>query len=92
MELVRGNTGYRIVLMTALTLALAVPACANAGTLLMWAGMGHLFFGNALVGLFEAFIIARLYGIRYHHAAPWLVLANYLSMAAGMALVMLDAI
>ena len=34
-------------------LALPMVAMANAGTPLMWAGMLHLLFGNALIGIFE---------------------------------------
>jgi hypothetical protein len=86
MEQATANMGYRILLMTGLLLALTMPACANAGTLLMWAGMAHFFVGNAIIGLCEAFFIARLYGIRYHLISPLAILANYLSMFAGLTL------
>ena len=35
-------------------------ASANAGTPLMWASMLHLVFGNAIIGLIEGLILARL--------------------------------
>ncbi len=58
---------------------------ANAGTLLIWAGMGHLFIGNAIIGVIEAVLIARCFRLRYALIAPYLILANYLSMAGGVA-------
>ncbi|MHB9132844.1 MAG: hypothetical protein ACYDBB_17380 [Armatimonadota bacterium] len=85
----RNRSRYLIVI--GLLLLLATPASANAGTLLIWAEMGHLFFGNLLIGMLEALFIARLFKIRYHLAMPLLVPANYASMASGAALVMLDA-
>ncbi len=76
----------RIVALLAM-LALTPPALANAGTPLMWLTMGHLLIGNALIGVGEAVLIARLFKARLCLAVPVLIVANYVSMIAGAALV-----
>ncbi len=76
------SRGYRLLALIGLAL-LALPACANAGTLLMWAGMGHLFIGNAIIGIIESFFISRIFEIRYDLLLPRLIGANYASMLGG---------
>lgn len=66
-------------------LTCGASAWANAGTPLMWLGFLHLFFGNFLIGVWEALVLAR----RFHlpKTPLWLmVAANYVSAVAGLAL------
>lgn len=60
-------------------------AYADAGTLLMWLGAGHLLFGNAVIGLCEGFIVAKIFQVRMSRGILIMVLANYVSMIAGAA-------
>lgn len=52
---------------------------ANAGTPLMWFSMVHLVLINALIGLFEAWLIRRVFGGTRKTAALFLIAANYVS-------------
>ncbi len=83
---VHGN-GFRIVLTIGLLLALAMPASANAGTVLMWWGMGHLLIGNLFIGMIEAGVLARFYQLDYARTVTWTIAANYCSMIVGFILV-----
>ncbi len=56
---------------------------ANAGTPLMWASAFHLFIGNALIGIFEGMLLARIFGFKRLHAILLMIPANYLSCFAG---------
>ena len=58
-------------------------AYADAGTPLMWAGMLHLVFGNALIGIGEGLLIAKLYNVRKKVMVWIMVGANYFSMFFG---------
>lgn len=49
----------------------------------MWAGLFHLLFGNALIGIFEGLLLARLFRVRRVRAILAMCLANYASMAIG---------
>lgn len=60
-----------------------MPVLANVGTPLMWAGVLHLFLGNALLGVLEGLGVAWLLGVRRLVAIPALVAANYLSAWVG---------
>lgn len=64
---------------------LAFPPCAsaNAGTPLMWAGMLHLVVGNALIGLLEGGLLARLCQIPPGKAIGTMIAANYFSAWVG---------
>jgi hypothetical protein len=62
-------------------------AQANAGTPLMWASILHLTIGNAIIGLLEGLVLARLYRIHKGKAVSLLILANYLSAWLGVMLV-----
>lgn len=69
---------------SALTLlAIPAPVLANAGTPLMWAGMLHLAFGNAIIGCIEGAILARVFGLRSGRTIWAMVLANYFSAWVG---------
>jgi hypothetical protein len=73
---------------TAVLAVLALPAAAmaNAGTPLMWAGMLHLVFGNALIGILEGGLLAKLFRLRVGRTIVVLILANYFSAWLGMGL------
>lgn len=58
-------------------------AYANAGTPLMWLIAGHLIMGNAIIGIFEGFIIAKFFKNRYVRSISIMILANYISMVIG---------
>jgi hypothetical protein len=61
------------------------PQCAwaNAGTPLMWAGMLHLVFGNALIGLGEGLLLAWLFSVPKAKSVSVMILANYASAWVG---------
>ncbi len=63
--------------------ALPHEARADAGTPLMWAGMLHLVFGNALIGLGEGALLAWLFSTPKGKSIAVMVLANYVSAWAG---------
>lgn len=65
-------------------LALPAPVMANAGTPLMWATMLHLALGNALIGLLEGVLLAKLFRLRTGRTVGVLILANYFSAWLGM--------
>lgn len=67
----------------AVTLLTQSFAHANVGTPLMWAGMFHLLFGNAVIGVIEGLLIARLFRTRKSSSVALMVAANYVSMIAG---------
>lgn len=73
-----------------LVLVLATPAVAwaNAGTPLLWAGAFHLVFGNAVIGVLEGLVLARLLGRPRLRAVLIMVVANYASAWAGAWLVL----
>ncbi|MBD2580459.1 hypothetical protein [Oscillatoria sp. FACHB-1406] len=62
------------------------PALANAGTPLIWAGMFHLFLGNAIIGIFEGLLLAKFFGVARNLSINLLVVANYASAWAGILL------
>jgi hypothetical protein len=49
----------------------------------MWATMLHLAIGNALIGLFEGVILARLFSLKKTRTVALLIAANYGSAWAG---------
>jgi hypothetical protein len=63
-----------------------VSALADVGTPLVWGMAFHLFLGNALLGLLEGWLLARVFGLSAKRCAWWLVVANYLSAWCGMML------
>lgn len=56
---------------------------ANAGTALMWLTAGHMFFGNAVIGIVEGLVIALTFKSGIIRSTLVMVLANYVSMIAG---------
>ena len=66
-----------------LVICLPLTARADAGTPLMWAGMLHLFFGNAIIGFFEGFILAKFFKLQAHVCIWTMMLANYFSAWLG---------
>jgi hypothetical protein len=69
--------------------AVAVPqrAWANVGTPLIWAGMFHLFLGNALIGIGEGALLAWLFSVPKRKGVAMMVLANYASAWFGAVLI-----
>lgn len=85
----KANQGRtRAVCIAALVLALAAaPAWGNVGTPLMWASFLHLTIGNAVLGIVEGLILARLFRLRKWWAVGIMVAANYATMAFGLGVV-----
>lgn len=75
----------RPAILLVLTGVVALPqqAYANAGTPLMWAGMLHLAFGNALIGFLEGYLLAWLFRIPRAKAVGIMIAANYVSAWVG---------
>ncbi|MFC1600887.1 hypothetical protein ACFL34_00880 [Candidatus Sumerlaeota bacterium] len=65
---------------------LGVPAAAhaNGASPLILLTMFHLFLGNAAIGIIEGLILAFVFKTPKLRSVLWLILANYLSMFAGM--------
>jgi hypothetical protein len=64
-------------------LAFPVTASANAGTPLMWATILHLTIGNAVIGVFEGFLIARFWKLPMRSCCFVMIAANYVSAWVG---------
>lgn len=58
-------------------------ASANAGTPLMWAGILHLVFGNAIIGLLEGAAIGFLFKRPKGRCIGIMIAANYMSAWVG---------
>jgi hypothetical protein len=58
-------------------------AMANAGTPLMWAGMLHLVFGNALIGVGEGLLLVWLFKTSIPKSVLVMIAANYFSAWFG---------
>ncbi|MEW6025792.1 MAG: hypothetical protein AB1599_00655 [Planctomycetota bacterium] len=67
------------------TLIIMVPyhAYSNTGTVVMWAGIAHLFIGNAVIGLIEGLIIGIVFKTSRLLTVPVMIAANYISMWVG---------
>ena len=77
----------RIMAVTGLLVGLLLPtspAYADAGTPLMWLGIGHLLFGNLIIGIGEGLLAARWLKLRKPRTVGIFILANYGSMIAGL--------
>jgi len=64
---------------------LAAPARANSGTPLMWVGWFHFVFGNLLIGMWEARVLQKRFGLG-NWPVGWMFAANYASAIAGLGL------
>jgi hypothetical protein len=73
----------RILGLIALLTCVPLSARADAGTPLMWAGMLHLVFGNAIIGIFEGFILARIFKLKSNVCVLVMIAANYFSAWGG---------
>lgn len=60
--------------------------CANAGTPLIITGGLYLLLGNFFIGIFEGFLLIRIFHIRKFSPIPVMVLANYASAWAAVGL------
>jgi hypothetical protein len=58
-------------------------AHADCLTSLMWLTAGHLFIGNAIIGVFEGLIMAKTFKTKHTRSILIMILANYISMIAG---------
>lgn len=65
--------------MTELTLA-------NVGSPLVFLSLGHLAVGNFLIGWLEGSLLSRWLGLPRRAVVLWMILGNYFSAAAGVAL------
>ncbi|MGO8672509.1 MAG: hypothetical protein ACLQVD_14230 [Capsulimonadaceae bacterium] len=74
---------FTAVFAAVLVLCLAAPARADMGTPLMYAGMFHLAFANAFIGLFESVIVQKAFRDEWRHLWWSSILANYLSAWVG---------
>ncbi|HQC42513.1 MAG TPA: hypothetical protein PLV91_03470 [Verrucomicrobiota bacterium] len=86
---VRLGFKYRLLLFLVLLGVVAFPqhACANTGTPLIWATGLHLFYGNALIGLGEGLLLARLFSLPKGKCVTAMIVANYASAWLGVVLI-----
>jgi hypothetical protein len=73
----------RILGLIALLTCVPLTARADAGTPLMWAGMLHMVFGNAIIGIFEGLILARVFKLKSGKCVLVMICANYFSAWGG---------
>jgi len=73
----------RILGLIALLICVPLTARADAGTPLMWAGMLHMVFGNAIIGIFEGLILARVFKLKSGKCVLVMICANYFSAWGG---------
>jgi len=73
-------------LATFVTALWPISALADVGTPLVWGTTFHLFLGNALLGLAEGWLLARVFRLSVRSCAWRLVIANYLSAWIGVSL------
>jgi hypothetical protein len=67
----------------ALFICIPFTARANAGTPLMWAGMLHMVFGNAIIGFIEGTILSRVFKLNNGGCVLVMICANYSSAWGG---------
>jgi hypothetical protein len=73
----------RILGLLALLVCIPLTARADAGTPLMWAGLLHLVFGNAIIGVFEGLLLAWIFKLRKGFCVLVMIPANYFSAWVG---------
>lgn len=59
---------------------------ANTTTWMMFVNLPMLLVGNVLIGLLEGVILTWVFKVRWHRAVAFMIVANYVSMLAGLAL------
>lgn len=76
------------ILRLAVIVAVLWPVCALAdvGTPLVWGTAFHLIVGNALLGVAEGWLLARVFGLAVRRCSGWMIIANYLSAWIGLSL------
>ena len=83
------KTSWKHSAIVAFAIALSpAPVLANAGTPLMWTGLGHLFVGNAVIGIVEGILLSKLFHTPRVKSVNLLVVANYTSAWVGMFLIL----
>lgn len=65
-------------------LLLPRSAVANMGTPLMWASGLHLLFGNAIIGIIEGALLARIWRVKRAWSVPLMVAGNYVAWWGGL--------
>jgi hypothetical protein len=80
------------IFISAFVFLLLTPGIARAdvGSSLVWTGLFHLLAGNALIGIFEGSIISRLYKTNIRRSIQLMIIANYISMIIGLAIMSLS--
>jgi hypothetical protein len=73
----------RVLGLIVLLICVPLTARADAGTPLMWAGMLHMVFGNAIIGIFEGLILAWIFKLRKGICVLVMIPANYFSAWVG---------
>jgi hypothetical protein len=73
----------RVLGLFALLVCIPLTARADAGTPLMWAGILHLVFGNAIIGVFEGLLLAWSFKLRTGLCVLVMIPANYFSAWVG---------
>lgn len=73
----------RILGVVFLLICIPFSARANAGTPLMWAGMLHMVFGNAIIGLFEGLMLGWILKRSRGFCICVMIGANYFSAWVG---------
>jgi hypothetical protein len=71
----------------ALLFLIPCVARADVGTPLVWATGFHMLFGNALLGVFEGWLLGKVFDLRQKRCMGLLILANYFSAWLGMFIV-----
>jgi energy-coupling factor transporter transmembrane protein EcfT len=79
----RNDPRTKLVIVLMVVLLIPVAARADSGTPLMWAGLLHLFIGNAFIGLLEGFLLVKLFKASSSKCLLIMVGANYFSSWVG---------
>ena len=84
----RGKMRTRLYLSLVIVSACFWPltARADAGTPLLWANAFHLLIGNAIIGLFEGYVLAKVFKLPLRRCNLLLIAANYFSTWASVLL------
>ncbi|WP_414550765.1 hypothetical protein [Anabaena sp. CCY 0017] len=73
-----------VFILSLLITLLPLPALANAGTALLWAGIIHLLAGNGVIALIEARLLSKWFHTPHSKTISILILANYISAWVGL--------
>ena len=74
---------HALLVLAGLLLLLPAPAYADAGTPLLLTTLFQLIVGNALIGVGEGWLLARVFTADRKRAIKWMIPANYVSMVVG---------